>query len=135
MPNMWMLVVQLVILFLRNVKEHENCPDGVCDDALLSANELKADLKTENVSFGVFDMIRFLRCFPMDRVFATFKRIVALFQDCDTCPDGECSFWDLLSCLDLQEAVAIAQEILAIIRDSRICDGANGEITLGEAAK
>lgn len=135
MANMWIMVVQLVILFLRNVKEHENCPDGVCDDALMSANELKADLKTENVTFGVFDLIRFLRCFPMDRVVDVFKRVVGLFQDCDKCPDGECSFWDLLSCFDLQEAVAIAQEILAIIRDSQICDGDGSEITLGEAAK
>jgi hypothetical protein len=134
MPNMWLVVIQLVMLFLRNAKSHENCPDGVCEEALAEGEALKAQVQSPNVSFGLFDTIRFLRCFPMDRVFAVFKRVVALLKGCQQCPAGECSFFDILSCLDLKEAVAIAQEVLAIIRDSRVCDSGRNEITLGEAA-
>jgi hypothetical protein len=135
MPNVWLVVIQLVMLFLRNVKDHENCPDGVCDEALAEGATLKTQLQSPGVSFGIFDMFRFLRCFPMDRVFAVMKRVVDLLKGCQQCPDGDCSLFDILSCLDLKEAVAIAQEILAIIRDSQVCDGDGGnEITLGQAA-
>lgn len=135
MPNMWMLIVQVVVLFLQNLKKNENCPDGVCDEGLALGESLRSQLKSENVGFGLFDMVRFLRCFPMDRVFGVVKRVVALLQGCNHCPDGDCTFWDLLGCLDLKEAAAIAQEILAIIRDSRICEDGRGEITLGQATE
>lgn len=136
MSNVWMLVIQLVALFLRNAKNHENCPDGICEEPLQEAATLRAQIQRPSVSFGFFDIFKFLRCFPMDRVLAVGKRIVALFQNCDRCPDGDCSFFDILSCLDLKEAVDIAKEILDIIRDSQICDGeGDQEITLGQAAE
>lgn len=135
MSNMLVLLVQMISLFLRTTKKHENCPDGICDEPLALAASLETQLKSPKLSFGVLDLIGFLRCFPMDRVVAVGKRILAVFQGCDRCADGECSFFDILRCVDLKEVVSICQEILAIIRDSQICEGEDGaEITLGQAS-
>jgi hypothetical protein len=129
-----LLIVQLLTLLLRTVAAHEDCPDGACRAPLDAAEELSVQLKSPAVTVGIFDLFRFLRCFPMDRVLAVGKRIVALFGNCDKCPDGECSFSDILKCLDLQEVISIVKEVIDIIRDSQICDGnSRNEITLGEA--
>jgi len=133
MSNVLLLIVQLVMWFLNNVKSHEKCPNGVCEEALAVGATLRTELQSPNVSFGIFDMLRLLRCFPMDRVFAVAKRVIDLFKNCDRCPDGDCSFMEILSCIDLTEAVAIAKEILSIILSSRICDSGKFEITLGQA--
>lgn len=134
MSNVLLLIVQLVSLFLRNAKDHDDCPDGICEEPLGVASTLKMQLQNPSVGFGFFDVFRLLRCIPMDRVLAVGKRIVDLFKGCDRCPDGDCSFFDILGCLDLEEAVAIAKEVLAIIQDSRLCDGEGQEITLGQAS-
>lgn len=134
MQSVFLLIVNLVLILLRYLRECDNCPDGVCDEPIAQAEQLKADLSKPNVSVGLFDLLRFLRCFPMDRVVAVGKRIVALVRDCQRCPDGECTFFDILSCLDLNELVEIVKEIISIIQDSTICDdSSNGEITLGQA--
>lgn len=134
MSQALLLLVKLLTLFLQTVSKHKDCPDGVCAAPLETAEQLSSQLQSPSVAFGIFDIFRFLRCFPMDRVLAVGKRIVALFGDCDKCPDGECSLFDLLGCIDLREAVAIVKEVLDIIRDSQVCDGDNDqEITLGEA--
>lgn len=134
MGNVILIVIQLVSLFLRNVKEHKHCPDGICEAPLQAAATLRSQVQSPRVGFGIWDIMKFLRCFPMDRVFDVIKRVGALFRDCDKCPDGDCSFLDILSCLDLKEAVDIAKEVLDIIKDSQICDGdGNEEITLGQA--
>ena len=136
MSNLMLLVVQMVAVFLRTVRRHDDCPDGICDQPLLAAASLESQLRSPNVGFGVLDIFGFLRCFPMARVVAVGKRILALLQDCKKCPDGECSFFDILSCLNLEEAVSIAKEILDIIRDSQVCVDDDGfGITLGEAVK
>ena len=135
MSNVLLLIVQLVSLFLRNVRKHDDCPDGICEEPLAVAAVLSGQLQSPSVSFGFFDMFRLLRCVPMDRVLAVGRRIFALFRDCERCPDGDCDFLDILGCFDLEEAVDIAKEILAIIQDSRICDGDGQEITLGQAAE
>lgn len=134
MSNMLLLIVQIVMLFLRNVKDHEKCPDGVCDEPMDLGRSLSAQLISPNVSIGPFTIFRFLRCFPMDRVLQVVKRIMALLDGCDRCPDGDCTMWDILSCIDIKEAVDIAKEILEIIKDSQICEGDGKEITLGEAS-
>lgn len=135
MANVMLFVVQIVMLFLRNAKDHENCPDGVCDEPMALGNTLITQLNSPNVSFSPFSIFSFLRCFPMDRALQVGKRITALLSGCDRCPDGDCSFFDILSCIDLKEAVDIAKEILDIIKDSQICEGDGQEITLGEALK
>lgn len=135
MSTVLLLIVQLVSLFLRTAKSHDKCPDGICDEPLKTAATLKAQLNAPNVSFSVFDLFGLLRCFPTDRVFAVVQRCFNLLKDCDRCPDGDCSFLDILSCIDIQEAIAIGKEILDIVRDSQVCDGEDGAITLGEAAK
>jgi hypothetical protein len=134
MSQALLLVVSLLNLLLRNISKHKDCPDGLCVPALAASEKLTSQLQVPNLSFGVFDLLRFLRCFPMDRVMAVGKRIVAVFNGCDKCPDGECSFMDILGCVDLKEVIAIVTEILEIIRDSQVCDGGDSrEITLGEA--
>lgn len=135
MSNFLLLIVQIVSLFLREVRKHDDCPDGICEEPLQLAASLKAQLTNPRVSFGFLDIYRFLRCVPMDRVLAVGKRLFNLFKDCDRCPDGDCDWFHILRCVDLQEAVDIAKEVLDIIRDSRFCDddSSDGEITLGEA--
>jgi hypothetical protein len=134
MANMLVLLVKLLNLFLKSVSKHKDCPDGICEAPLSLAVSLESQLKSPNVSFGIFDLLSFLRCFPMDRVVAVGKRIVAVLKGCNSCPDGDCGFLDILGCLDLKEVVSICTEILAIIRDSQICKGDGGtEITLGQA--
>jgi hypothetical protein len=130
-----LLIIKILKIFLNTVAKHEDCPDGLCVAPLAKAGVIESQLQTAKVAFGIFDIFSFLRCFPMDRVLAVGKRIVAVFRDCDKCPDGECNFFDLLSCVDLTEVVAIVTEIMDIISDSKMCDGGNGksEITLGEA--
>lgn len=135
MANVLLLVVQLVSLFLRNVRKHDDCPDGICEEPLAMAAVLSGQLQSPSVSFGFFDFYRIVRCVPMGRVLAVGKRIIELFRSCDHCPDGDCDFLHILGCLDLDEAVDIAKEILAIVRDSQICDGDGQEITLGQAAE
>lgn len=134
MSNMLVLLVKMISLFLKSASKHKDCPDGVCDEPLALAASLESQLKSPNVSFGIMDLFGFLRCFPMDRVMAVGKRIVAVMQGCNRCPDGDCSFLDILSCVDLKEVVSICMEILAIIKDSQICKGDDDtEITLGQA--
>jgi hypothetical protein len=134
MSQALLLLIQLLNLFLRKAAIHKDCPDGACVAPLATAAVLSTQLQAPNVSFGIFDLFRFLRCFPMDRVLAVGKRIVAVFQGCGKCPDGECDFMDILSCIDLKEAIAIVTEIFAIIKDSQVCDdSSSNEITLGEA--
>ena len=137
MSNVLLLIVNLISLFLKSVQTHEDCPDGICEEPLAVATTMDGQLRSAkvNVGFPMFDLIRMFRCVPMDRVVAVGKRIAAMFRDCDRCPDGECSFFDILGCLDLSEAVDIVKEVLAIIQDSRICeDDESQEITLGAAA-
>lgn len=134
MNNFLLLIVRIVSLFLETVRKHDDCPDGICDEPIATAATLTAQLRSPKVSFGVFDLYRFFKCIPMDRVYAVGKRIFNLFKGCEKCPDDGCSFFDLLGCFDLTEAVSIAKEILAIISESRMCDGDDGgEITLGQA--
>lgn len=134
MSQALLLIVNLLNLLLRNVAKHKDCPDGLCATALASSVDLASQLQAPNLSFGVFDLFRFLRCFPMDRIAAVGRRIVAVLNGCDKCPDGECTLMDILGCLDLKEVIAIVMEILSIIRDSQVCDGGDSrEITLGEA--
>lgn len=138
MPNALLLIVNALLLFLRNVKGHENCPDGICDEPLAEGAALAATVRAPAVGSrlgGIFDAIRFFRCVELDRVWAVWKRVQTLIAGCDRCPDGECNFLDLLSCIDLTEAVAIVREVLSIIQDSKFCiDDDQGEITLGQAA-
>ena len=135
MTNFLLLIVQIVSLFLKTARKHDDCPDGICEEPLATATTLTVQLQNPKVSLGFFDLFRLLRCVPMDRVVAVGKRIFALFRECDRCPDGDCNFFDILRCIDLAEAVDIAKEVLAIIRDSQICDddSSDDEITLGEA--
>ena len=136
MSNALLWIVQIVSLFLRNARDRNDCPDGICDEPLATAEVLTSQLKEPTVDVGLFGIIRFLRCFPMDRVWDVVGRIKAMLEGCDRCPDGDCSFFDLISCIDIEEAVAIAKEVLSIIADSKFCiDGeGNDEITLGEVA-
>ena len=135
MSNFLLLMVQLVSVFLKTVRKHDDCPDGICDAPLADAAVLTAKLSSPKVSMGFLDMMSFLRCFPMARVFAVGKRIMALFQECKRCPDGDCSIFDILSCINLEEAVSIAKEVLDIIRDSQTCVDDDGtEITLGQVS-
>jgi hypothetical protein len=138
MSNVLLLIINMINLFLRSVQSHEDCPDGICEEPLATAGTLETQLRSPNVNvgIGVFDLVRLMRCIPMDRVAAVAKRIAGLFKECDRCPDGECSFFDILGCLDLGEAVDIVKEVLSIIQDSYICDGeGSDEITLGQAAE
>jgi hypothetical protein len=134
MSNFLLFVVKLLGVFLNSVKRHDDCPDGICDAPLALADKLETGLRAPSLSFGVLDIFSFMRCFPMKRVVEVGKRIVALIQGCDKCPDGGCSFMDILSCINLEEAVSIVKEILDIIRDSQVCvDDEGFEITLGQA--
>lgn len=135
MSNVMLLIVQLVMLFLRSVKQHEDCPDGVCDEPMALGSTLVTQLGSPKVSISPFTIFKFLRCFPMDRVLQVAKRIMALLDGCGRCPDGDCTMWDILSCIDIKEAVDIAKEVFDIIKDSQICEGDGNEITLGEATK
>lgn len=135
MSNVLVFLVKMLNLLLKSASNHKDCPDGICAEPLALSASLETQLKSPNVSFGIFDLLSFLRCFPMDRVMAVAKRIAAVVKGCNRCPDGDCSFVDLLGCLDLKEVVSICMEVLAIIRDSQICKGDGGtEITLGQAA-
>lgn len=130
-----LMLVKLLEVFLTSVKRHDDCPDGICDEPLKLAAKLESGLSTPNLAFSVFDIFSFMRCFPMKRVMDVGKRIVALLEGCKKCPEGGCSFMDILSCINLEEAVAIVKEILDIIRDSHVCvDDEGYEITLGQAS-
>lgn len=129
-----LLILKLLKIFLNTVAAHEDCPDGLCVAPLASAEKLETQLQSPKLSVGVFDIFRFLRCFPMDRVLAVGKRVIAVLNGCGKCPDGECNIMDILSCVDLKEVVSIVTEIVDIIRDSQICDGDDkSEITVGQA--
>lgn len=135
MSNFLLLMVQFVSVFLKTVRSHDDCPDGICDAPISEASDLTAKLQIPKVSAGIFDMINFFKCFPMARVLAVGKRIMVLFQECKKCPDGDCSIFDILSCINLEEAVSIAKEVLDIIRDSQVCVDDDGtEITLGQVS-
>ncbi len=130
-----LMLVKLLEVFLSTVKRHDDCPDGICDEPMALAVSLESGLNKPNLAFGILDIFGFLRCFPMKRVMEVGKRIVALLDGCKKCPEGGCSFMDMLSCIDLEEAVAIVKEILDIVRDSQVCvDDEGFEITLGEAS-
>ena len=133
MSNALVLIVTVLMQLLRLVQSRQDCPDGVCDEPLTAAESLRAELKTPSLTFGVWDFMKLVRCFPMDRVIAVVKRIGSLLKGCDRCPDGDCSFLDVIGCLDLTELVAIVREVISIIEDATICDGDDGEITLGQA--
>jgi len=136
MSPVFLLIVQLCMAFLRNVKGRSDCPDGVCDEALESGELLTAQLESlpPTVGVGIFDIFRFMRAFPMDRVFAVGKRIMALLSTFTPAPGGQFNFADFISKIDLKEAVSIIQEILSILGASKIVNGGgNREITLGEA--
>lgn len=135
MSKMFLLMlVKLLEAFLNTAKWHDDCPDGICDEPIALANTLESALNKPSVSFGVFDIFHFLRCFPVKRIVEVGKRIVALLEGCKKCPNGPCGFMEILGCIDLKEAVSIVKEILDIIRDSQVCiNGEGDEITLGEA--
>lgn len=145
MSNGLLLIVQLIATLLRNLKDQDDCPDGLCDEPLAKAEELAAKLgkptttvslpvEVSTVGFGFFDLFKLAQCVPVERIFAVVAEVRAILAECDRCPDGECSFLDLLTCVDLDRVVGVVKEILSIVEDSRICIDGDNEITLGEAA-
>jgi hypothetical protein len=139
MGNVITWILQAIGLLLATIDKHGKCPDGICDEPLSLAATVSAQVSQPQVGSrigDIFTMLNFVRCFPMSRVVAVAGRIGKLFRECDRCPDGGCSVFDLLGCLDLTELVSIIKEIISIIQDSQMCDDGDGNvITLGQAAE